>query len=94
VVRLADGTQALAPARLALRRPTAAQRARRSMLCLTRREEDILAALTLHRYLTVAHLERAFFPPSGPARQSHCVHAYQRVRLLCIWGYLHRAALP
>jgi hypothetical protein len=94
MVRLADGTQALAQERLTVRQPTAAQRARRSSLCLTRREEDILAALTLHRYLTVAHLERAVFPPSGPARRSHCVHAYQRVRLLWLWGYLHRVELP
>lgn len=82
------------PLRLALRRPSAAERTCRAGLRLTPRDDEILAALALHRLLTVAHLERACFPPAGEVRKAFCSHAYERVRLLWRWGFLHRCELP
>ena len=46
-----------------------------------------------HGFLTVEHVELAFFPPSD-IRTSSSSAAYDRVRSLWLWGYLEKVELP
>jgi hypothetical protein len=85
---------------LALRRhivvckPSAEELARRPVIVLTERDQEILVAVHQHRFLTTELVERAFFPPPEGPRASECTSAYDRLRCLWLWGFLDRIELP
>ena len=60
---------------------------------ITPRDQEILQAVYHHGFLTVEHIELAFFPPSD-TRTSSSSAAYDRTRCLWLWNYLEKVELP
>jgi len=79
---------------LTLRAPTPLERSRRPALRLTDRDVRILAAVHQHGFLTAELIELAFFPPLLGPRRDAATTAYDRLRLLWLWGCLRRIELP
>lgn len=78
---------------LTVRRPTAEELARRVSFGLTERDQELLAAVATHGFLTVELLSLAFYPlRAGPAAVA--ARAYWRIRQLWLWGFLERVELP
>lgn len=76
------------------RLPTSTELTTRSPIVLTPRDQEILAAIHMHGFLTTELVELAFFPKLGNARCSPSSRAYQRLRELWLWQYLERVELP
>jgi hypothetical protein len=95
MVRLAE-RDALARRRHIVRcRPSPDELARRAPFVVTGRDKGILHAVHQHRFLTTELVELAFFPPPATGlRVAECSRAYERLRLLWLWGYLERIELP
>jgi hypothetical protein len=78
---------------LTVRRPTATELAGRAPFVITDRDQDMLAAVATHGFLTVELLSLAFYPlQAGPLAVS--ARAYWRIRQLWLWGFLERVELP
>ena len=78
---------------LTVRRPTATELARRVQFAITDRDQDMLAGVATHGFLTVELLSLAFYPlQAGPLAVS--ARAYWRIRQLWLWGFLERVELP
>jgi hypothetical protein len=78
---------------LTVRRPTSAELAGRVQFVITDRDQDMLAAVATHGFLTVELLSLAFYPlQAGPLAVS--ARAYWRIRQLWLWGFLERVELP
>lgn len=78
---------------LMVRRPTATELAGRAPFVITDRDQDMLAAVATHGFLTVELLSLAFYPlQAGPLAVS--ARAYWRIRQLWLWGFLERVELP
>jgi len=78
---------------LTVRRPAATELAGRAPFVITDRDQDMLAAVATHGFLTVELLSLAFYPlQAGPLAVS--ARAYWRIRQLWLWGFLERVELP
>jgi hypothetical protein len=75
------------------RLPTTRELAQRRPIALTRRDEQLLAAVYTHGILTAELIELAFFPGEQD-RQSPSSCCYDRLRQLWLWGYVERIELP
>ena len=75
------------------RLPTDQELAQRRQVTLTRRDEQILAAIYTHGILTAELIEMAFFP-GQPDRRSPSSCCYERLRQLWLWSYVERIELP
>jgi len=75
------------------RRPAPSELGQRRAITITPRDQEILRAVYHHGFLTVEHIELAFFPPCD-TRTSSSSAAYDRTRSLWLWGYLEKVELP
>lgn len=79
---------------LVRRPPTEGEVTSRGSCVLTQRDLDIIAATGLHGFLTASLVGLAFFTPLAGTQRRPTSRAFERLRLLWLWGYLDRYVLP